>query len=68
MEKHKNPCRKDCKNRSHTCHSVCAAYLEWRKINMETGSRQHSERRKGDITTDTLIEWYQKRKKRMRRK
>lgn len=26
-----SPCRKDCSGRSPTCHSTCAAYLEWRE-------------------------------------
>lgn len=26
-----NPCKKDCKDRSSTCHSTCKKYILWKK-------------------------------------
>lgn len=35
-----NPCGKDCKERSATCHSVCEKYLAYEKAYMESINRQ----------------------------
>lgn len=44
MERKSNPCRKDCPNRTATCHGSCPAYKAYRKKRDEYLAEQHDQR------------------------
>lgn len=44
MKRKPNPCRKDCPNRTATCHGSCPAYKAYRKERDEYLAAQQAER------------------------
>ena len=51
----KNPCTKDCAERSATCHSKCKPYLEFYAENREKDKARVEYQRAGNLLRDYLM-------------